>query len=103
MTLEEAQASTSFIRGMILVDNISAHTLFNTGATRSFISFEFVCQLERNPVQIPIPFMVSGPSGKIFSSDLVLNIFQVKVGRKILRANFIVLPMIEFDVILGMN
>ena len=47
MTLEDVQASTSAIRGMILIKNVSAHTLFDTGATHSFISFEFVDSLAR--------------------------------------------------------
>ena len=47
--------------------------------------------------------MVFSSSGKIFSSYLVLNSCEVKVGRKFLRVDFIMLLMIEFDVILSMD
>ena len=41
MTLEDVQALTSTIRGMVHIENVSAHTLFDTGATHSFVSSEF--------------------------------------------------------------
>ena len=42
LTLQEAQASTSVVRGMIHLDNQSAHALFDTRATHSFILESFV-------------------------------------------------------------
>ena len=67
MTLEDAQASTSTIRGMIHIENVSAHTLFDTGAIHSFVSLEFADHLDRVPERTSTPFVVSGPSGKNFA------------------------------------
>ena len=48
---------------MVLIENVSAHTLFDTGATHSFVSSEFVDRLAIVPEQTSTLFVVSGPSG----------------------------------------
>ncbi len=57
----------------------------------------------RVPEQTATPFVVSGPSGQIFSTCLLLVGCRVSIGRETLRADLLVLSMIEFDVILGMD
>ena len=54
MTLEVSHALTSAIRGMILNENVFAHTLFNTGATDSFISLDSL--ILGTMIKIPFDF-----------------------------------------------
>ena len=77
MNLEDAQASTSTIQGMVLVDDVSTHKLFDSGAMHSFVSSKFSGRLARCSKKIPLPFVVSGPSGQIFTACEVLKNCEV--------------------------
>ena len=88
---------------MILIENVSVHTLVDTRSKHFFISLECVDRFDRVPEQTSTPFVVSGSSGQMFATRSVIVGCGVFVGRETLKANLLVLPMIEFDVILGMD
>ncbi|XP_073138213.1 uncharacterized protein [Henckelia pumila] len=103
MQAEEADPDTTLITGRIVVAGVATRALLDSGATHSFISKTFV--LSRGiPYEIlEIGFAVTIPSGEELStSRLVRNLELLLQGQSVV-ADFIVLPMPEFDMILGMD
>ena len=84
------------------IDVTSAHVLFDTWATHSFVSSGFVGRLDRILRRTPTSFVLSGPSGQVYSVSQIVCGFLVRIKDRELEVNQLILPMIEFDVILGM-
>ncbi|XP_073063981.1 uncharacterized protein [Primulina eburnea] len=73
------------------------------GATHSFISESFVKRLGIMTVATDSGFRVSIPSGdQMFTSRIVRGL-ELRLQQKAVRADLIVLPLPEFDIILGMD
>ncbi|XP_073031312.1 uncharacterized protein [Primulina eburnea] len=89
--------------GRILIAGVATHALLDSGATHSFISESFVKRLWIIPVMMDLGFRVSIPSGdQMFTSQMVRGL-ELRLQQKTVHANLIVLPLPEFDIILGMD
>jgi hypothetical protein len=88
--------------GTFVVANYPAVILFDSGASHTFISKNFVekhcipCSESREG------FIIHSPGGRIFTKEVAFNIPVTLVGRKF-PTNMIVLKGQDIDVILGMN
>ena len=88
--------------GMILISTSWAKVLFDTGATHSFISEDFlnILRLETNSLERPL--FLHTPIGEARATLSCHS--QVTSGNgEQLDVNLIVLPMTQYDVILGMD
>ena len=90
------------VSGTLDVDSHDAHVLFDSGATFSFISLDFVRRANISSQQISESIHVSSPGGLI-SSSVVCPGCTVSIGRDDFVANLMVIPLPFFDVILGMD
>jgi hypothetical protein len=99
---ETAQEAQDIVFGMFLVNSAPASILFDSGASHSFISAQFVAKHGIPVHSLPNHMLVSSPGG-----DMKAMYHCVGVSFKILdrefRANFIVLDSSGIDVILGMG
>ncbi|KAL5564584.1 hypothetical protein UlMin_027748 [Ulmus minor] len=88
---------------MIIISNSWARALFDTGASHSFISELFVnaLGLEIQPFYPPLTLMT--PMGGHALVSFVCKSCVVMIESHRLLADLIVLPMTQFDVILGMD
>ena len=82
--------------------NITAYTLFDSGASCSFVAARFVRSngigfLE--PCRVPITL----PSGGIIESFWKWPEAELKVQGHVFYTELIVIELLEFDVILGMD
>ncbi|XP_042454998.1 uncharacterized protein LOC122039050 [Zingiber officinale] len=103
MTQEQVDLDASIITSMIFVASIPAHALIDSGATHSFISAIYIAKLGITPEQMIKGYSVSLPSGvKLYNNRVVRNC-QIKMQNCMVSAELIVLEMVEFDVILGMD
>ncbi|XP_073121583.1 uncharacterized protein [Henckelia pumila] len=75
----------------------------DTGATHSFISVSFMMKLRVLPDESISEFCVSLPSGEELKSSSVVRNCKVKMQSLVLCADFIVLKMVNFDAIFGMD
>ncbi|EPS67647.1 hypothetical protein M569_07127, partial [Genlisea aurea] len=98
---DEATTSTDLISGTIDVNGIPAYTLFDTGATDSFVSKSFAKTLRIEPERIS--FTVTTAGGMKLGSKFIYMDCEVMVGRHKLSADLKELPMNDFDVILGLE
>ncbi|XP_073289462.1 uncharacterized protein [Primulina huaijiensis] len=103
MHAEEAEPETTLITGRIRLEAVATNVLLDSGAAHSFISESFVNRLRVTLEQLHLGFIVIVPSREeMLLSNVVRGVDFSMQGYSI-RADLIVLPMPEFDIILGMN
>ena len=103
MTADEAQANTDSVTGIISVFGEPARVLFDSGASRSFISTSFALHANRELTPLKSKLIVMTPLGEKIVRTSVFKGCEVVVEGIILKANLIPLEMIDFDVTLGMD
>ncbi|XP_073018392.1 uncharacterized protein [Primulina eburnea] len=103
ITKEGANPDASVISGNIFILGKEALTLIDTGATHSFISEEFMHTISVKPAVVPVEFNIVLPSGEEIWTNSIFKACPVLMGSRLLYADLIVIPMIAFDVILGMD
>ncbi|GAV79840.1 RVP_2 domain-containing protein, partial [Cephalotus follicularis] len=77
--------------------------LMDSGASHSFISASFASCLDVIPDCMPYILDVSTPTGASMYTDSVYRSFEMSMASISLYADLIVLPIRDFDVILGMD
>ena len=77
--------------------------MFNYGATHSFISAIFFDCLDRNTDDIRQNFRTALPFGDVMLSSYWLRAVPVVISERELSADLVILDMIDYDVILGMD
>jgi hypothetical protein len=100
--MEEAQEAPNVILGMFFINVTSAIVLFDTGASRSFISAAYIEKYNLSIDLLKCQMIVSSPRG-----DMPVWQLCPKVNLKIMGvdfvANLIVFDSKGIDVILGMD
>ncbi|KZV18905.1 hypothetical protein F511_12010 [Dorcoceras hygrometricum] len=103
LTIEQANPDSTVATGKILIVGIPSLALIDSGATHSFIAADFAKKLPVKPDQLTMGFCVTVPSGEeLISHDLFRNL-ELRLQGHLVTADLIVLPMPEFDLILGMD
>jgi hypothetical protein len=87
---------------MFLVNSAPASVLFDSGASHSFISAQFVAKHGIPVHSMPNHMVVSSPGGTMKALYRCLGVNFKIVGREF-RANFVVLDSEGIDIILGMG
>ncbi|KAI4312644.1 hypothetical protein MLD38_037447 [Melastoma candidum] len=103
MSRGRAGPSSNAMSGMILVNGWDAITLFDTGATHSFISQSFA---EENGFMVDMggsPMRVWLPNGESISMNSVCGNCEVTVNLLQSWVDLIVFEIKDYDVILGMD
>ncbi|XP_073304095.1 uncharacterized protein [Primulina huaijiensis] len=103
MHVEQAEPDTTLITGRILLAGVTTYTLLDSGAMHYFIYECFVKRLGILPMDVESGFRVTMPSGEHMVSTSMVKDVELKLQRNVVRANLIVLPMPEFDIILGIE
>ena len=102
LTLEEAEVADGVVAGTILVQSIPAHVLFDSGATHSFISANFVARHHISCDDMVNPWNIATGGGIVVCSKECRKSPIVICGREFL-ADLIVINDSGFDVVLGMD
>ena len=102
-TRQEAEAAPDVIRGKISLFDFDIYALINPGATHSFIASTTA---SRWPITLGVlgtDLTVSTPLGDCIIVHTVYRDCPLQINRVDFPANLIVFPMLELDVILGMD
>ena len=103
-TKGDVQAGTSNVMTCQLsVANIDLHVLFDYGVTHLFIFTVHANRLDRAKKVIARTFRTSLPSGDVLISTHWFRAIPVRVSKRELYMNLIILDMYDYDVILGMD
>jgi hypothetical protein len=90
------------VTGTVSVDSFVAHALFDSGASYSFVSVNFVSRASLSVQRMGHPIVVSSANGSI-SSYSVCPGCSVILADEVFSANLMVISLGSFDVILGMD
>ncbi|KAL0556706.1 hypothetical protein IC582_005221 [Cucumis melo] len=99
----EAEKAGTVVTGTLPVLGHYALVLFDSGSSHSFISSAFVshARLEVEPLHHVLS--VSTPSGECLLSKEKVKACQIELVGHVIEVTLIVLDMLDFDVILGMD
>ncbi|KAL0536597.1 hypothetical protein IC582_025549 [Cucumis melo] len=99
----EAEKAGTVVTGTLPVLGHYALVLFDSGSSHSFISSAFVshARLEVEPLHHVLS--VSTPSGECMLSKKKVKACQIEISGRVIEVTLIVLDMLDFDVILGMD
>ena len=99
----QEDAGRNVVDGMLLISQSWAHVLFDTGATHSFVSVSLVQALQLDVENCDRPLVLSTPMGGLSEVTLICKMCHLFIEEHRFSADLFVLPMSEFDVILGMD
>ena len=97
-----AHAGNPVVEGMVPISHSFARVLFDTGATHSFVSTSFVKILGLKPDDLETPMSINSPLGCMEVTSICRSCV-ITIGSEKLKADLIILPMNQFDVVLGMD
>ncbi|XP_070046907.1 uncharacterized protein [Nicotiana tomentosiformis] len=96
-------ASDVVITGIVLVCHKYASTLFEPGSTYSYVFSYFTHYLDIPRESLVSPVHVSTPVGDTIIVDRVYRLCVVTIGGLEIRVDLVLLSVVDFDVILGMD
>ncbi|XP_075496433.1 uncharacterized protein LOC142533510 [Primulina tabacum] len=99
----EANPGTMLFIGRIFIGGASTNALIDSGATHSFISETFANSIKVKMIGLDVAYSVVIPSGKEMAATSVVREIDLELHGNLVYADLIVLPMPEFDIILGMD
>jgi hypothetical protein len=102
MTMEQAQDASGVVLGTLPIDFVPATVLFDSGATHSFITDQFVAKHNMPVSPIKKPLLVSSPGSDMKASHLCPQV-NLKIMGVDFPSNLVVLKSWGIDVILGMD
>ncbi|XP_070028627.1 uncharacterized protein [Nicotiana sylvestris] len=102
-TRQDAQASNAMVTGILSVCSFDALTLIDPGSTPSYVSSYFALRFSRQPELLNDPFLVATPVGEALLVEYVYSACQIRVEGRDTLADLIVLDMIDFDMLMGID
>jgi hypothetical protein len=101
-TLAELPDGAPVMSGTFSIHHQPVVTLFDAGATHSFISNDCSTRIGLDPCYTQGSYMISTPGGKITSNQMSRNV-PLQLGSKEIKTDLVLLSLEGIDVILGTN
>jgi hypothetical protein len=101
-TLEELPDGAPVMTGTFPIHHQPVVTLFDSGATHSFISNNCGARIGLDPCPTQGSYMISTPGGKITSDQMIRSV-PIQLGSKVIKTDLVLLNLEGIDVILGTN
>ncbi|XP_070018211.1 uncharacterized protein [Nicotiana sylvestris] len=102
-TRQDAQASNTVVICILFVCSFDALALIDPGSTHSYVSSYFSLRFSRQPELLNDPFLVVTPVGESLLAEYAYRACQIRVEGRDTLADLIVLDMIDFDMLMGMD
>ena len=103
MTVQDAVRNSDVIAGTLSLNLASANVLFNSGATKSFISKDFAHKLKLKAKPLKESLRVEIAKHKVIPVNQIHPDCKLDIGGQSLSVDLIPFKLGEFDVILGMD
>ncbi len=87
----------------LCIRSFNVHTLIKIGASHSFVSLKVVLTLGLVVSILQCPLLVSGPKNDPSVMEMICYICPIIMEDKCFLTDLMVLELIDFDVILGMD
>ncbi|XP_033516522.2 uncharacterized protein [Nicotiana tomentosiformis] len=102
-TRQDDQASNAVVTGILSIYSFDALALIDPGSTHSYVSLYFALRFSRQPELLNDPFIVANPIGVSLLAEYVYSACQFRVEARDILADLIVLDMVDFDMLMGMD
>ncbi|XP_073219694.1 uncharacterized protein [Cicer arietinum] len=103
LTRQDAQTSNAVVTGILYICSKDVHVLFDPRATHSFVSSWFAIRLGKCSSSLEEPLVVATRVGENLLAKLVYRSCDITIDVKVLPIDLIVIDLVDFDVILGMD
>ncbi|KAJ9567039.1 hypothetical protein OSB04_003005 [Centaurea solstitialis] len=103
ITAEEARDEPDVVTGIFLVNSQPTRILFDSGATNSFVSHDFVRYMKSVPFILPIPFTVDTANGVTLVADRVFRDCSLVLDNHDFLVDLISIDIRGFDVVIGLH
>ncbi|KAI3811474.1 hypothetical protein L1987_21198 [Smallanthus sonchifolius] len=103
ITASQAQADNDVVNGTYLINNQYATILFDSGADKSFVSFDFEPMLAKTRTQLDKTYNVEVANGKSVKVDSIIANNQLQLNEHTFSIDLTPMQLGSFDVIVGMD
>ncbi|KAD7480443.1 hypothetical protein E3N88_03579 [Mikania micrantha] len=103
ISAEEAKVTSDVVTGTFLLNSISAYILFDSGASRSFISAKFVHHPLFVLEKLSVPLEVEVADSKSFLAFDIYRNCKLTIEGEDYSVDLIPMVLGEFDVVIGMD
>ncbi|KAK1425082.1 hypothetical protein QVD17_20426 [Tagetes erecta] len=103
MNVEEAREEPDVVTGMFLVNNHYAYVLFDTGASKSFVSRSFRPKIEIRSTRIEHPYTIEIANGTIMKVDETIKGCTLELDDCKFTIDLMTVELGGFDVVVGMD
>ncbi|XP_070010066.1 uncharacterized protein [Nicotiana sylvestris] len=91
------------VTSILSVCSFDALALIDPGSTHSYVSSYFALRFNRQPELLNESFLVATPVGECLLAEYMYRACQIRVEGRDTLADLIVLDMIDFDMLMGMD
>ncbi|XP_027351155.1 uncharacterized protein LOC113862261 [Abrus precatorius] len=99
----EASTSDELIRDKCIINDRLCNVLFDSGATHSFVSMDFVNCIGLPISSLPCDVIVSTPTAKLVVTSSMCLGFSIMIHGRNFCGDLICLPLSQLDIVLGMD
>ncbi|GJU98207.1 putative reverse transcriptase domain-containing protein [Tanacetum coccineum] len=103
MATEEDKVVRNVVTGTILVNSIPARVLYDSGASISFVSFEFSKNLSTPPNKLPFPLEVEIAGNEIVVVSKVYRDVEIEIDDSVFKIDLIHIVLGAFYIVIGMD
>ncbi|GJU72351.1 reverse transcriptase domain-containing protein, partial [Tanacetum coccineum] len=100
---EAAVKDNNVVNGTILINNVYASVLFDTGVDRSFVSYVFSKYINIPPTTLDTNYSVELADGKSLTTNTILRGCTLNLQNHLFKINLLPIELGSFDVIVGMD
>ena len=103
MSVEEAKSGSDVITGIHLVNSVPARILYDSGASVSFVSYNFSKHLTSPLAKLSRPLEVEIADSKIVVVSNVYRDVEIEIDENVFQIDLIPIMLGEFDIVIGMD
>ncbi|GJU19323.1 putative reverse transcriptase domain-containing protein [Tanacetum coccineum] len=103
MATEEDKVKPDVVTGTILVNSKPARVLYDSGASVSFVSYEFSKNLSIPPNKLPFPLEVEIAIDKVVVVSNVYREVEIEIDDSVFRIDLIPIMLGVFDIVISMD
>jgi hypothetical protein len=90
------------VEGTFTIHGCPITALIDPSSTYSFVNETRACHLDWVGMELPYVMHMSTPLGKTTVANKYVPDYEIRVGREVFKANLIMMPIEDYDLILGM-
>ncbi|KAL8125530.1 hypothetical protein AgCh_012993 [Apium graveolens] len=103
MSVHDALEADEVITGTFPICSINAYVSIDTGATKSFVSIQFVGNNNLQVEKLPDTLYIETANEEVLTADYILKECTIRINECKLFVDLIPINLKEFDAILGMD